>query len=74
METFNQYALIEQKKWTDFLKSLDLGEHSFLFPSIPDIHSCKAVGYSLNSDGLGRIYNFNVNKSERKVTINVKNA
>ena len=74
METFNQYNLIEQKRWTDFLKSLDAGEHSFLFPSIPDIDSCKAIAYKLNSDGLGRVYNFNVNKAERKVGIIVKNA
>ena len=72
MQTFDSYALIEQKKWTQFLKGLEPGEHSFLFPSVSDIHSCKAVAYSLNSDNVGRKYYFNIDKSERKVVINVK--
>ena len=73
MQTFDSYALIEQGKWTEFLKGLEPGEHSFLFPSVKDIKSCKAIGYDLNSDGLGRKYSFNVNKLERKVTITITN-
>lgn len=69
MDTFNSYTLIENKRWTEFLRGLDPGEHTFRFPSVPDIRSCKAIAYSLNSDGLGRKYYFNVEKSERKVTI-----
>lgn len=71
MNTFNAYQLIEEKKWTAFLKVLDAGEHTFLFPSVKDIKSCKAIGYDLNSDDAGRQYFFNVNKAERKVTIKV---
>jgi len=71
MDSFELYTLINGKQWTKFLKSLDLGESTFAFPSVADIHSCKAVAYSLNSDGLGRCYNFNVNKAERKVIITV---
>ena len=71
MDTFKLYDLINKRKWTEFLKSLELGESTFAFPSVADIHSCKAIGYSLNSDGLGRSYYFNVNKSEKKVVIKV---
>lgn len=72
MDTFKLYDLISKRRWTEFLKSLEVGESSFAFPSVADIHSCKAIGYSLNSDGLGRTYNFNVNKAEKKVIITVK--
>ena len=71
MNTYNSYNLIEQKQWTAFLKGLEPGEHTFLFPSVYDIRSCKAIAYSLNTDGLGRKYFFSVNKSERKVTIKI---
>lgn len=74
MEAFEQYRLINQKRWTDFLKSLPLGESIFTFPSIPDIHSCKAIGYKLNTDELGRTYYFSVDKAERKVTVTVNEA
>lgn len=72
METFEQYTLINQKKWTELLKGLEVGEHTFAFPSIADIKSCKAVAYTLNTDRLGRTYGFSVNKAERKVTITIK--
>lgn len=72
MNTFNEYQLIEERKWTAFLKGLDPGEHTFLFPSIKDIKSCKAIGYDMNSDNTGRAYFFKVDKAERKITINVE--
>jgi len=72
MEVFEQYSLINQKKWTEFLGSLDCGQHTFTFPSLPDIASCKAVAYSLNSDKNGREYRFNVEKSTKKVRITVQ--
>lgn len=72
MEQFEQYSLINQKKWTELLRSLDVGEHTFVFPSIPDIKSLKTIGYIINSDKVGRVYGFNVNKGEKKVRITVK--
>ena len=72
MEQFEQYSLINQKRWTELLKSLDVGEHTFVFPSIPDIKSCKTIGYIINSDRTGRVYGFNINKPEKKVRITVK--
>jgi len=72
MEAFEQYALINKKKWTDFLGSLKVGEHTFTFPSLPDIKSCKAVAYDINSNKQGKYYYFNVNKDERRVVITVK--
>lgn len=72
MEQFELYSLINQKKWTEFLHSLNVGEHTFVFPSVGDIKSCKAVAYSLNSDKIGRSYYFNVNKFEKKVIITIK--
>jgi len=71
MQTHELYGLILNKKWTDFLKSLEVGEHTFTFPSIPDIKSCKATAYDINSNKTGRAYYFNVVKDEKKVTITV---
>ena len=72
MNTFDAYHLIERKRWKAFLMGLDPGEHTFLFPSVGDIKSCKAIGYDMNSDGIGRRYYFSVDKSERKITIKVE--
>lgn len=72
MEVFEQYSLINKKQWKALLGSLEVGEHTFTFPSIGDIKSCKAIGYDINSDKTGRFYSFNVNKDERKVIITVK--
>ena len=72
MEIFELYSLINQRRWTEFLKSLDAGEHTFTFPALPDIASCKAVAYSLNSDKQGKSYRFNVDKDEKKVVITVQ--
>ena len=74
MEAFEHYALINEKRWTEFLHSLPVGEHIFTFPSIPDIKSCKAIAYDINSNKTGRAYYFNVVKSEKKVTITVKQS
>ncbi len=71
MQTFEQYSLINNKRWTELLNSLEVGEHTFTFPSIPDIRSCKAVAYDINSNKTGRAYYFNVEKSEKKVVITV---
>ena len=72
MEAFEQYALINKKQWKAFLRSLEVGEHTFVFPSVADIKSCKAIGYDINSDKVGRSYNFSVDKDEKKVVITVK--
>lgn len=71
MQTFEQYSLINNKKWTEFLNSLEVGEHTFTFPSVPDIRSCKSVAYDINSSKMGRSYYFNVDKAEKKVIITV---
>ena len=71
MEAFEQYSLINNKRWTEFLKSLEVGEHVFTFPSVPDIRSCKSVAYDINSSKTGRAYYFGVNKDEKKVVITV---
>jgi len=72
MEQFEQYSLINQKKWTEFLKSLEVGMHTFVFPSIADIKSCKTIGYNLNTDRRGRIYGFRTDKPAKKVEITIK--
>lgn len=75
MEVFEQYGLINEKRWTEFLKSLEAGkEHTFTFPSIPDIKSCKTVAYEINSNRVGRTYSFDVNKGEKRVKISVKQS
>ncbi len=72
MEVFEQYSLINKKQWKAFLSSLEVGEHTFTFPSVKDIKSCKAIGYDINSDKTGRNYYFNVDKDEKRVVITVK--
>ena len=72
MEVFEQYSLINQRRWKKFLDSLEVGEHTFTFPSVADIKSCKAIGYDINSDKVGRSYYFSVDKDEKKVVITVK--
>lgn len=72
MEVFEQYSLINQKRWKRFLTSLDIGEYTFTFPSVADIKSCKAIGYDMNSDRIGKFYSFSVDKGEKKVVITVK--
>lgn len=73
METFELYKLINQKRWTEFLKSLEEGEHTFSFPSVTDIWTCKALAYKYNTDKIGKIYRFHVDKDELKVVIKVTN-
>ena len=72
MNTFNAYDLIDKKKWKAFLMGLDPGDHTFRFPSINDIKSCKAIGYDMNSDDTGRQYYFSVDKAELYVGITIK--
>jgi len=73
MEAFEQYSLINQKRWTEFLQSLEVGkENTFTFPSLPAIKSCKTVAYEINSNRTGRTYSFRINKGEKKVEITVR--
>lgn len=72
METFEQYALINQKKWTELLKELEVGEHVLTLPSIPDIHSLKSVAYFLNGNRIGRKYALRADKDKLIVTITVR--
>ena len=72
MNTFNAYKLIKEKKWKAFLQGLDPGEHTFLFASVKDIKSCKAIGYDMNSDDTGRQYYFSVDKAVCRVSITIK--
>ena len=73
MEVFEQYSLINQKRWTDLLKGLEVGkEHTFTFPSIQDIHSFKSIAYKLNTDRLGRRYSIDADKEKKLVKVIAK--
>lgn len=73
MEVFEQYSLINQKKWTDLLKGLEVGkENTFTFPSVQDIHSFKSIAYKLNTDRLGRVYSIDADKGKKLVKVTVK--
>lgn len=72
MDTFKLYNLVAQKKWTEFLGELPVGETKIGFPSVPDIKSCKAIAYSINSDKTRRRYTFKVDKDERSAVIKVE--
>ena len=74
METFEQYELINNQKWTDLLKGLTVGKYTFSFPSIANINSFKAVAYKLNSDRLGRRYSVVADKGTKKVTLTIKDV
>ena len=72
MDIFKINSLVGQKKWTELLNTLPEGEHKIPFPSIPDIKSCKATAYDMNSTlGYSR-FTFNVNKGEVSAKITVK--
>ena len=73
MEIFEQYSLINQKKWTPLLTSLEPGiTHTFTFPSNDAIHSFKSVAYNLNTDRRGRIYSIDADKKNLIVKVTVK--
>lgn len=72
MDTFILNKLIAERKWTEFLKALPIGETKVGFQEIADIKSCKAIAYDINSDKTGRRYTFNVNKDEKSAIINVE--
>lgn len=71
METFEQYNLMFQKRWTEFLKALKEGESIFTFPSLSDIQSCKTIAYAQNTNRTGRTYQFKVDKDLKRVSITV---
>ena len=74
MEAFEQYSLIYQKKWTELLKGLEIGEHTLTFPSIQDIHSFKSTAYKLNTDRLGRVYSIDADKGKRIAKVTIKSV
>ena len=71
IQKINNY--MAESKWTALLGELPAGTHTLSFPNIEAIKSCKAVAYSLNSDykaiGRGYEYKFNVDKTNRLVTV-----
>lgn len=69
MTYFEIHKLIKERRWTELLRGLELGENELAFDSVQDIASCKAIAYSMNSDRSGRIYNFRVNKGDKKAVI-----
>lgn len=71
MTHFEIQALIQHKRWTELLRSLEPGENDLFFPSVEAIKSCKAVAYDINSSNTGRKYYFHVDKAESRVTITV---
>lgn len=76
MEAHKQYKLINEKKWTQLLRSLDASadgeEYKFSLQSIKDICSFKAIAYALNSYRLGRKYSVIADKKEFIVKVIVK--
>lgn len=72
MKNIVNYELIREKKWTEFLKSLPIGNYTIQMDDNKSIHSMKVVAYSINSDGNSEnIYNFSVSKRTRTLTIKV---
>ena len=72
MKNIVNYELIREKKWTEFLKSLPIGNYTIQMDDNKSIHSMKVVAYSINSDGDSEnIYNFSVSKRTRTLTIKV---
>lgn len=73
MEVFEQYSLINQKRWADLLRSLEPGEHTFVMPSVKNIHSFKSVAYRLNTDRDDeRVYSIIADKERKLVSVSVK--
>lgn len=59
-------------KWTAMLGALELGEHTIRFPNLNSLKSCKAIGYAINSDHIGRKYKFTVDKKALTAIIKVE--
>ena len=74
MESFEQYALINKKKWSELLRTMELGTHTVTVPSLPDIYSFKSVAYYLNSLKMGRTYSVckDKTKGDLVVTVTIK--
>lgn len=65
------YKLVDERNWTAFLASLEVGSSTVKFPSVDAIKSCKAVAYDINSDNKGRKYTFKVSKETCSADITV---
>lgn len=64
-------TLISECKWSELLKGLPQGTHQLFFPSNDAIRSCKAVAYNLNSDRMGKTFQFKVDKEHCFVNLTI---
>lgn len=72
MKDMINYKLIRERRWSEFLRSLSVGNYTVPFSDIRAIRSMTVVAYKFNSDNESDIiYNFTVNKLNKTVTIKV---
>lgn len=68
-------SLIKKKKWTQFLESLPVGQHSYVFESFRDMDSCISTGTRINSRGESQFeYSFKRNYPQKSMLITVSTA
>ena len=72
MDFDNIVRLKDGGRWTEFLSALPGGTHTFRFPNTKAMKSCKAIGYGINSERMGRRYTFNMDKENLILTIKVE--
>lgn len=68
------YALLEQRKWREFLLTVpdDRNNFDLTFPSLELMKSFKSTAYEINSDGVGdKVFSLSMDKANLRVTVTV---
>lgn len=68
------YALLEQKKWREFLLTVpdDRKNFDLSFESIDQMKSFKSTAYEINSDGVGdKVFSLSLDKTNLRITVTV---
>ena len=68
------YALLEQKKWREFLLTIpeDRVNFDLSFESLDQMKSFKSTAYEINSDGVGdNVFSLSMDKANLRMTVTV---
>lgn len=68
------YALLEQKKWREFLLTVpdDRANFDLNFESLDQMKSFKSTAYEINSDGVGdKVFSLSLDKANLRITVTV---
>lgn len=72
MKNVINYDLISERRWTEFLNSLKVGNYTIQMPDNRASRSMKTTAYTINAYGESEnVFNFSENKRTRTLTIKV---